>query len=93
MKTTFRIPDPLLQELRVRSLQEGRSLNATAIDVLRHGLGHAQVDQEVSEVLGSFVARQATIHFEPAVVVEEVVPLAVGTLGLGDALDWTRDEP
>jgi plasmid stability protein len=66
-KATFRLPESLLDELRQKARAEGRSLNTTAVDVLRQGLGKpAPMHEEIREALGSMVVRPATKRFDAA---------------------------
>ena len=92
MKATFRLPDELLQELRRRSQEEGRSLNETTIDVLWRGLGRDRLSRDPARALGSFVAKRTTASYEPVAVHEAVAPLGDSVRGLDEALDWTRQE-
>jgi hypothetical protein len=92
MKTTFRIPDPLFDELRRLSQEQGQSLNATAIRVLWRGLGNAAGDQDLGDILGSFLARRATATYEPETVAKAAAALAGRAFGLEEALDWSRSE-
>jgi hypothetical protein len=92
-KATFRIPEPLLDELREKARAEGRSLNATALDVLRRGLGKPPtIHAEIREALGSMVARPAVRRFDPIAFRQQL-----GQLGLppGDPdqdLGWARED-
>lgn len=92
MKATFRLPDPLMHELRERSKQEGRSLNTIAIDALWRGLGRGFVDDDLSRVLGSFVAERASATYQPEKVEGEVAQLSENARDLSEALDWTRGD-
>jgi hypothetical protein len=92
MKTTLRLPDPLLVELRERSRQEGRSLNATAVDALWRGLGVEPADRELNAILGSFIAERATTTYEPRRVEERLAQLSDNARHLGEALEWTRED-
>ncbi len=42
-RTTIRLPDPLLQELKQRALKAGKSFAAEVEDVIRIGLKQAKV--------------------------------------------------
>jgi plasmid stability protein len=92
MKTTFRLPDELMQALRRRSDEEGRSVNETAIAVLWRGLGHEQPNGDVAQVLGSFVAQRARLSYEPGALRAALEPLGESARHLDEALDWTRSE-
>lgn len=92
MKTTFRLPDPLFEELRSRSREEGQSLNATAIDTLWRGLGIDPIDRDLSTVLGSLIAERATTTYEPDRVEERLATLHQSARDLREALDWTRQD-
>src|SRR5579859_4548564 len=63
-KTTLRIPDFLLEKLRERSRDEGRSLNAVAVDTLTRGLGLNTGTSGLAEILGDLVARPATKKYD-----------------------------
>ena len=92
-KATFRLPESLLQELRERAAEEGRSLNATAVDVIRQGLGRpAPVNPELQEVLGSMIARPAMKKFDPVTFALRAKELEGIDVDLAAALDWTRGD-
>jgi len=81
-----------MNELRERSKREGRSLNAMAIDAMWRGLGRGFVDDELSRVLGSFVAERASVTYQPEKVKEQVAQLSEDARDLSEALDWTRGD-
>jgi hypothetical protein len=90
MKTTLRLPDEVLEELRRRSREESRSINATAVDAIRRGLGRPEAPRSAADVLGSFVAQPATAQFDAAALRRDLA--GVDTHGLEEALEWARDE-
>jgi Arc-like DNA binding domain len=90
MKTTLRLPDEILDELRRRSREEGRSINATAVEAIRRGLGRPQVPHTAANVLGSFVARPATRELDVEALRRELAD--IDTRGLEEALEWTRED-
>jgi hypothetical protein len=90
MKTTLRLPDEVLEELRRRSHEEGRSINATAVDAIRRGLGRSETPHTAADVLGSFVAQSATTQFDPEALRQALA--GIDTRGLEGALEWTREE-
>lgn len=90
VKTTLRVPDEILDELRLRSQKEGRSLNATAVDALRRGLGRTQPATSASDVLGSFVDQPASTDFDYEALMRRLD--GIDTSGLEEALEWTRGE-
>ena len=92
MKATFRLPEALLDELRRRSEREGRSLNSTAVDVLWRGLGQEAVDDEVSRVLGSFIARPALKPYDPDALAAHATARGEEARGLLEALEWVRSD-
>jgi hypothetical protein len=92
MKATFRLPDELMQELRRRSQEDGRSLNETAIEALWLGLGREWESGDPAEALGSFVAQRATAPYDPDALRRALTPLPNSARELDKALDWTRWE-
>ena len=92
MKATFRLPDPLYDELRRLSEAEGQSLNATAIRVLRRGIGSTAIEPGLEEILGPFVARRASARYDPGVLARLDPPAAGRDVGLVEALEWVRGE-
>jgi plasmid stability protein len=92
-KATFRIPEPLLDELRQMARAEGRSLNATALDVLRRGLGKpSPIDAEMREALGSMVAQPAVRTFDAIAFREQVRRLEVPRRDPDQDLAWARED-
>jgi Arc-like DNA binding domain len=92
-KATFRIPEPLLDELREKARAESRSLNATALDVLRRGLGKpSPIEAEIREALGSMVARPAVSRFDAIALREQVRRLEVPGRDPDQDLAWARDD-
>lgn len=92
MKTTLRIPDPLFDALRRASEEEGRSINATAIDALWRGLGLPPEQLDLVSMLGSFVARPATKTYDPEAFAKARAVFAGEAEGLIEALEWSRSE-
>jgi Arc-like DNA binding domain len=90
-KATLRLPEPLLEKLRERSRQEGRSLNETAIHVLEQGLG-GTVEDEGWLALGSVLEELPTRRYDADALRKRWVRLGPGTRGLHDDLDWARGE-
>jgi len=92
MKATFRLPDALADELRRRSEDEGRSINATAVDALWRGLGHEHVDDEIGRVFGSWIVKRATDVYDADAARKEAKALGESARGLMEALEWSRGE-
>jgi hypothetical protein len=90
MKATFRLPEPLMDELRRRSEDEGRSLNSTAIDVLWRGLGREVPEDDVTRVLGTFIVRPALKRYDPDSLAAHATARGEEARGLLDALEWAR---
>lgn len=91
-KATFRIPDPLLEELRKRSRQEGRSINAVVVDSLRSGLGKRPVNPKLEEILGPLIAKPATRTYTIGDAERALAELPVHARDLREAFEWTREE-
>lgn len=91
-KTTLRIPAPLLEELRRRSRQEGRSINAVAVEALRLGLGNGVVNPDLHEILGPLIAKPATMVYSRARLDCTLGEASEQARGLWDAFEWTRGE-
>ncbi len=91
-KATFRIPAPLLEELRQRSRQEGRSINAVAIDALRLGLGSDVMNPDLHEVLSPLVVKPATSVYTAGDVDRGLAGVSNHARDLWEAFGWTRGE-
>lgn len=91
-KTTLRIPDYLFDELRERSRQQRTSLNATAIDALRRGLGKGTSNPAMSDLLGPLIVQPATMTFDPDELERRLSGLTEEQRDLSTALDWTRED-
>lgn len=54
MKTTFDLPEDLVQEMKLRAVRERRKLKDVATEAFRRGLSSAQVETEPTlvELLG-----------------------------------------
>jgi len=90
-KATLRLPAPLLERLRERSRQEGRSLNETAIRAIERGLGGPPADQgwraldPVLEVVPGHA-------YDPDALRQRWARLESAARGLPADLDWVRRE-
>jgi hypothetical protein len=92
MKATFRLPDALAEELRKRSEEEGRSINATAVDALWRGLGREREDDDVDRIFGTWIVKRATPTYDAEAVRRKVALLGDAARGLDEALEGTREE-
>ena len=88
-KTTLRLPDPVMDALRERSREEGRSLNDLAVEALLRGLGQPSPDSAV-RILGALLARPATARFDRARIRQERLRLGLQASDLSADLDWIR---
>ena len=85
-KTTFRLPEWEMEEMRALSRRQRRSLNTVAADVIATGLRHAPEEQaSLAVLLGPLLARPAQRRWTGATWKPSPVKLT-------DALDWTRGE-
>jgi plasmid stability protein len=92
-KATFRLPESLLEELRERARSEGRSLNATAADILRQGLGRpVPIHDEIGDALGSMVVRSATVAFDRRAFDERARLIGPIRGDSDEDLDWARGD-
>lgn len=91
-KATFRLPGPLLEELRQRSRQEGRSINAVAIDALRLGLGSGVTNPDLHEILGPLVVKPATGVYTAGDVERALAGVSDPARDLWKPFEWTRGE-
>jgi hypothetical protein len=91
-KATLRLPGPLMDKLRERSRQEGRSLNETAIHALERGLGGVASD-EGWLALGGVLEEPPTQRYDPEELRRRWERLGPGARGLHEDLDWVRGEP
>ncbi|MGI8968114.1 MAG: hypothetical protein ACR2GA_03310 [Chloroflexota bacterium] len=91
-KATFRIPAPLLEELRQRSRQEGRSINAVAIEALRVGLGSDVINPDLHDILGPLIVKPATSTYTVGDVERGLAGVSDQARDLWEALEWTRGE-
>jgi len=91
-KATLRIPDHLLDELRQRSRDEGRSINAIAVDALRRGLGKGATSQELHDILGPLIAKPATRIYIRGEVQRALAGIPDRARDLWEAFEWARGE-
>ena len=90
-KTTLRLPENLLEKLRERSREEGRSLNTVTVETLWRGLGQGAPD-DVVVILGDIVVRPATEKFDPEALEHRLAGMGREARDLTEALDWTRED-
>jgi hypothetical protein len=90
-KATLRLPAPLLEKLRERSRQEGRSLNDTAVHALERGLGGDAPD-EGWLALGSVLDEPPPRRYDAAALRRRWDRLGPGARGLHEDLEWVRGE-
>jgi hypothetical protein len=90
-KATLRLPAPLLEKLRERSRQEGRSLNETAVQAIERGLVGVASD-EGWLALGSVLEEQPTRRYDADQLRRRWVRLGPGARGLPEDLDWVRGD-
>jgi hypothetical protein len=90
-KATLRLPAPLLEKLRERSRQEGRSLNETAILAIERGLGGGS-SEEGWLALGSVLEEPPTRPYDADELRRRWDRLGPGARGLQEDLDWVRGE-
>lgn len=91
-KTTLRLPDYLLEKLRERGREEGRSLNTVAVETLWRGLGLETAADDVVGLLGDMVVRPATRQFDSEALEQRLSGIKREARDLAEALDWTRDD-
>jgi hypothetical protein len=92
VKTTLRLPDALLDELRRRSQEENRSINAVAVEALWRGLGREPIPGDVSDLLGSFIARLPIAPYDGAALDEALSRIGGDWSGLDKDLDCARED-
>lgn len=92
MKTTVRLPEPLMEELRARSREDRRSINATIVDVLWRGLGSERPSQRIEDVLGDLVVKPALKKFDPQRFEQMREEFGDTGDGLVDAFEWVRGD-
>jgi hypothetical protein len=90
-KATIRLPAPLLEKLRERSRQEGRSLNDTAVHAIERGLG-GDASDEGWLALGSVLDEPPTRRYDADELRRRWDRLGSGARGLHEDLDWVRGE-
>ena len=90
-KATLRLPAPLLEKLRERSRQEGRSLNETAIRAIERGLGGVASD-EGWLALGSLLEERPARRYDADQLRRRWARLGPGAHGLQEDLDWVRGD-
>jgi hypothetical protein len=91
-KATLRLPAPLLERLRERSREEGRSLNETAARAIERGLGGSDSD-EGWLALGSVLEEVPTRRYDGDGLRRRWNRLGRSGHGLHEDLDWVRGEP
>lgn len=91
VKTTLRLPGPLMDILRERSRREGRSVNDTAVRALAAGLGNDQID-EGWRTLGALVEAPPTARFDPSALRRQRRRLGGASSGLESDLEWVRGD-
>jgi hypothetical protein len=90
-KTTLRLPQPLMDELRERSRLEGRSLNETAVHAIERGLGRLAAD-EGWLALGAVLEEMPARQYDAAALRRRWSRLGPRSRGLQDDLDWVRGD-
>jgi hypothetical protein len=90
-KATIRLPGPLLDRLRLKSREEGRSLNETVVHALERGLGGVVTD-EGWLALGSVLEELPTRRYDAGELRRRWDRLGPGARGLHEDLDWVRGE-
>lgn len=90
-KVTLRLPAPLLERLRERGRQEGRSLNDTAVQALERGLGGPAAD-EGWRALGSILEVTPGHAYDPDALRRLWAGTGSAGRGLSADLDWVRGE-
>jgi hypothetical protein len=90
-KATLRLPAPLLERLRERSRQEGRSLNETAVRAIERGLGGPPAD-EGWLALGPVLEVAPGHRYDPDTMRQRWARLEPAARGLPADLDWVRGE-
>ena len=90
-KATLRLPAPLLDRLRERSRQEGRSLNETAVQVIERGLG-GEVTEEGWLAFGSMLEEAPLRHYDADELRGRWKRLGPGARSLREDLDWVRGD-
>jgi hypothetical protein len=91
-KTTLRLPENLLDKLRERSREEGRSLNTVAVETLWRGLGREAAPGDAVAFLGDIVVRPATNDFDPEALERRLDRTRREARDLTGALEWTRGD-
>jgi hypothetical protein len=91
-KTTLRLPEPLMERLRERSRQEGRSVNEMAVLAIERGLGGNPAD-EGWLALAPILEEPPTLPYDPDELRQMRARLGPATQGLLEDLDWVRGEP
>lgn len=79
----------MIEKLRERSSEEGRSVNEVAVEALLRGLGQDSPDSAV-RILGALLARAATARYDPKRLRQERLRLGLREGDLCDDLDWVR---
>jgi plasmid stability protein len=92
IKTTLRLPDRLVEALRERSRQEGRSLNDVAVEALRRGLGEDTEEDETIAALRDIIDIPAAKRFDAEEHRRRSADVPRVAELLHDALEWTREE-
>jgi len=90
-KATLRLPAPLMERLRERSRQEGRSVNEMAVLAIERGLGGNPVD-EGWLALGPILEEPPTLPYDPVEFQRLRARLGPASRGLLEDLDWVRGE-
>ena len=85
-KATLRLPAALLEKLRERSRQEGRSLNETAVHAIERGLGGLASDEGWLE-LGSVLEELPTRRYDADELRRRWDRQGPGARGLHEDLD------
>ncbi|HYW26836.1 MAG TPA: Arc family DNA-binding protein [Terriglobales bacterium] len=90
-KATLRLPAPLLERLRERSREEGRSLNETAARAIERGLGGTASDEGWLG-LGSVLEELPARRYDGVGLRHRWERLGSGTRRLHEDLDWVRGD-
>jgi hypothetical protein len=94
MKTTIEIPDPLMRDVKLRAVHEGRKLKEVVADLLRKGLDSAEGDAGAQKPSVTFDAELTLPVIQcrhPAAPTSRLTPDRVATILLEQEAVWNAE--
>jgi plasmid stability protein len=88
MKTTLNLPDDLMRAVKLRAVEEDRTLTETIADLLRRGLAQ---EPSPAPTIRNRVQLPLVRGAHPARPDEEMTPERIAQILLDQEAEWSRD--